>query len=358
MIPQRVGIVGAGLIGTSIGMALGRREGAVAFVVDTDPERAATAAALGGGRAAGPDELRSCDHIVLAVPPASIAASLLQYQRLNLNATFSDVASIKASVIAEAESLGCDLTRFCAAHPIAGRERGGPTAAVPELFDDAIWVSTPTTHTSVQARADVRWLAQECGGRAVEMSAVEHDRALAVVSHLPQIVASVLAGQLPEAGEAGPTLAGRGFRDTTRLADSDPGLWVQIADGNRLALAAALTSHAARVQLVISALESGDLSSLERVLRYGFDARKALPTKSLQTAVSWARLGVVLLDQPGELARLFSVAGDAAVNIEDVAIDHAADHPVGLVLLDVARESAAVLAAAVRGAGWHVLAIS
>ncbi|MEP7053839.1 MAG: prephenate dehydrogenase [Actinomycetota bacterium] len=357
MTPEQVGIVGTGLIGTSIGMALMRRGHAAPMLVDTDAGAAATAAALGAGRAGNEGDLASCDHVILAIPPAAIAATLLRLQRLNLHATFSDVGSVKASVISDAEALDCDMTRFCAAHPIAGRERGGPTAAVPELFDDAIWVATPSALTSARARADVHWVADQCGARAVEMSAAEHDRALAVVSHLPQVVASLVAGQLPLAGAAGPTLAGRGFRDTTRLAESDPGLWVQIALGNRLELAGALEAHAARVEALVFALRSGDAAPVERVLQEGRTARGLLPTKSRRVAIRWTRLGVVLQDQPGELARLFAVAGDAGVNIEDVAIDHATDHPVGLVALDVEAESAVTLADAVRAAGWHVLTI-
>lgn len=355
---DRIGILGAGLIGTSIGMALARRHRVPALLVDADRQRADTAAALGAGMAGTESDLEQCDHVVIAVPPAAIATSLLRIQRLNLHATFSDVGSVKNSVVTEAETLGCDLSRYCPAHPIAGRERGGPAAAVPELFDDAIWVSTPTVETSAQARADVRWLAEQCGGRAVEMSALEHDQSLAVVSHLPQFVASLLAGQLPDAGPAGPKLAGRGFRDMTRLADSDPSLWVQIAMGNRAALAAALTSHAAHAREVVTALESGAAADVERVLRVGRDAREALPSKRLRSAAHWARLGVVLQDQPGELARLFGVAGVAGVNIEDVTIDHATEHPVGLVVLDVAPDSAERLADAVRDAGWHAVPIA
>jgi prephenate dehydrogenase len=357
MTPTRVGIVGTGLIGTSIGMALLRRGVATPLLFDRDGAASATAAALGAGMAVAEDDLRGCDHIIIAVPPGVIAGTLLRYQRLNLQATFSDVGSIKSSVITEAEALNCDMARFCGAHPIAGRERGGPTAAVPELFDDAVWVSTPSAQTSSQARNDVRWIAEECGARSIEMSAAEHDRALAVVSHLPQLVASLLATQLSLAGSAGPTLAGRGFRDTTRLAESDPTLWVQIAMGNRAELSAALAAHAARAEQLIVALELADAPAVERLLTEARAARDLLPTKSRRVAVHWTRLAVVLQDQPGELARLFTVAGTAGVNIEDVSIDHATDHPVGLVALDVEASSAETLTEAVRSAGWHVLTI-
>ena len=355
MTVRQVGVVGTGLIGTSIGMALSRTSLPPVMLVDLSPGRAETAAALGAGVAVIEAELASCDHIVLAAPPSHIAGLLLRLQRLNLHATFSDVASIKSSVLREAEILGCDVTRFCPAHPIAGRERGGPTAAVPELFDDAVWVSTPAPTTSPEASADVRWLAQECGARAVEMSALEHDQALAVVSHLPQFVATLLATQLPDAGLAGPTLAGRGFRDTTRLADSQASLWVQIALGNAAALADAVTRHADAARALAEALKAGDSSEIGRLLRAGSDARAALPTKTSPVGVSWATLGVVLQDRPGELARLFAVAGDSGVNIEDVTIDHANAHPVGMVALSVAYDSVDTLAGAVRVAGWHVV---
>ncbi|MEO6714947.1 MAG: prephenate dehydrogenase/arogenate dehydrogenase family protein [Mycobacteriales bacterium] len=353
----QVGIVGAGLIGASIGMALERRQLPAALLVDSTPGRAQTAAALRAGQEASEADLVRCDHIILAVPPSAVASVLLRLQGLNLHATFSDVASVKTSVLAEAKALDCDMSRFCGAHPIAGRERGGPTAAIPELFDESIWVSTPTPETSPDARAAVSWLAEQCGGRAVEMSAAEHDRALAVVSHLPQFVASLLAAQLPAAGGWGPLLAGRGFRDTTRLADSDPELWVQIAAANRVALAECLTAHEGRVAAAIEALEADDTAAVGALLALGRDARQALPTKASRTPVSWTRIGVVLQDRPGELARLFAVAGDAGVNIEDVSIDHAADHPVGLVILDVADQGADTLSDAVRQAGWHALTL-
>jgi len=357
MTDHRVGIVGAGLIGTSIGMALARSGARPALLADVDHARAVTAAALGAGLAVMERDPLDCEHVVVAVPPAAVATTLRRLQDLNVNGTFSDVASVKANVLADAEAIGADMSRFCAAHPIAGRERGGPTAAVPELFDDAVWVSTPTVHTSPRARTAVHELARRCGAKSLEMTPVEHDQALAVISHLPQFVASMLAGQLTDAGAHGPALAGRGFRDTTRLADSDPALWVQIALGNSSPLAAALTQHAAGTSALAAALVSGDAAAVRAVLVRGQQARVALPTKHQRTAVTWARLGVVLQDQPGELARLFAVAGDADVNIEDVTIDHATDHPVGLVVLDVAPDRAHVLAAAVRTAGWHALPI-
>lgn len=250
------------------------------------------------------------------------------------------------------------MSRFCGGHPIAGRERGGPTAAVPELFDESVWVTTPATATAEQARRDAAELAVRCGARVIEMSAEEHDRALAVVSHAAQVVASVLAGQLDQAGEHGPSLAGPGFRDTTRLAESDPALWQQIAFANRVALSAALDQTARELAHVASALARGDAQPLGAAMERGRAARALLPLKAGQAGARrarWARVGVVLQDRPGELARLFGVAGGAGVNIEDVRIDHATDHPVGIVALDVRPEYAGRLTDAVQEAGWHAV---
>jgi prephenate dehydrogenase len=187
------------------------------------------------------------------------------------------------------------------------------------------------------------------------MTASEHDRALGVVSHTAQLVASALAAQLPHAGELGPVLAGRGFRDTTRLADSDPALWEQIALANRVSLGESVRGLADELTALADALEQGDAHGVRGVLERGREARTLLPTKTGRSPVRWTRIGVVLQDRPGELARLFAVAGEAGVNIEDVAIDHATDHPVGMVALDVAESAAGVLESAVRNAGWHAV---
>ncbi len=351
---EHVGVVGAGLVGTSIGMALART-GRKAVLVDAQPERAATAQALGAGRAVPWEGLADCDHVIVAVPPDLIAGMVLRVQRLNLNATVSDVASVKTSVLLDAETLGVDMSRFCPAHPVAGRERGGPTAAVPELFDESVWVCTPTDATSPEALSDVFDLARLCGARPITMTAKDHDHALGVVSHTAQLVASALAAQLPRAGELGPLLAGRGFRDTTRLADSDALLWEQIAMANRAALGESIRTFAFELTALAEALERGDAAGVRRVLDSGREARTLLPTKTGRSPARWTRIGVVLSDRPGELARLFTVAGEAGVNIEDVTIDHATDHPVGMVALFVAEGQAGALEQAVTSAGWHAV---
>lgn len=349
---RRVGVVGTGLIGTSIGLALGRR-GIDVALVDAEPGHAASAAALGAGVVAPSlGALGDCDHVVVAVPPRHIGPVLVDLARMDLASTVSDVASVKAKLTGDIETLGSWSTKFCGGHPIAGRERGGPGSATPELFDHAVWAITPFDDTSPQAAADTAELAALCGARPVTVSPALHDRVLGVVSHAPQVLASVLAASLPLAGALGPTLAGSGFRDTTRLADSDPALWADIILRNADALAPVLRDIARRVELVADAADSADTAAVTAAIRAGGTARAALPGKvNAPAGPDWARVGVVLADRPGELARVLTIAGDANVNVEDVRIEHATDHPVGFVDLDVRVSQAPLLLAALSTAG-------
>jgi prephenate dehydrogenase len=349
---DRVGVVGAGLVGTSIGLALARA-GLRALLVDEAEGRAATAAALGAGEAACWDDLAACDHVVVAVPPEITAQVVLRVLRLNLDTTVSDVSSVKTHVLHEVETFTRELSsRFCGGHPIAGRERGGPGAAQPELIDGAVWAVCPLGTTSPAAREDVAALARLCGARVAVVDAVTHDAVLAAVSHAPQVVASALAARLTNAGEHAPALAGQGFRDTTRLADSDPELWAGIAAANAGPLAAELRAVGGSLVEVAAELERGDAGRVRGLIAAGRAARALLPGKAATARPSWTRVGVVLADRPGELARLFAAAGDAGVNVEDVSIEHAPDHPVGYVDLEVRPEDADRLLAALSAAGW------
>ncbi|HVF05882.1 MAG TPA: prephenate dehydrogenase [Frankiaceae bacterium] len=352
MTVERIGIVGAGLIGTSVGLALARN-GHQARLADADEARARAAAALGAGVAVTWDELAACDHVVVCVPPSATAEVVGTVLSLALDATVSDVASSKANVLAEVETLSAAMSsRFCGGHPIAGRERGGPGAAQPTLFDGATWVVCPGTTTSERARTDAAELARRCGARVVSLDATAHDAVLAAVSHAPQLVASALAARLVAAGPSAPTVAGPGFRDTTRLADSDPALWRSIAVANAGPIAAELRAVAGVLVGTARSIEAGDGAAVHALVDAGRSARALLPGKAATPRPAWARVGVVIADRPGELARLLTAAGDAGVNVEDLAIEHATDHPAGYVDIDVRPEQADRLLAALTTGGW------
>jgi prephenate dehydrogenase len=347
-----VGVVGAGLIGTSIGLALSR-QGVKVLVTDVDPARAAAASALGAGEAVPfPALAAAAEHAVVAVPPRAAASAIAELLGLNPHLTVSDVTSVKANLIVEVETLTSHSDRFCPAHPIAGRERNGPGAAQPELFENAVWAITPTPATSEEATSAATAVAEACGARVVVLGAEEHDRVLAGVSHVPQLLASLLAGQLPATGPHGPELAGSGFRDATRLADSDPDLWSEIVSLNSGAVAEVLRVLADALTSLVGAVETGDAEAVRGVVAAGNVGRRLLPGKAVGGRPQLAGVGVVLADRPGELARLLGAAGAAGVNVEDLSIEHALDHPAGFVDLDVRPEEVDTLLTALGAAGW------
>ncbi len=352
-LPARVGIIGAGLIGASIGLALSAA-GVDVLLRDADPEQLRLARALGGGRAWPVGE--TVDHAVLAVPPHAVADVLLQVQKAGEATTCSDVASVKVTPVAEAAALGCDLADFCPAHPIAGRERGGAAAARVDLFRDRTWVLCPTDETSEAARAAAEAVARACGAVAVRTTPDQHDGAMALLSHVPQVTASLLAGLTGVLGDDDFQLAGQGFRDTTRLADSDPALWASILEGNRQPVADGLDRLSSALAALAGVLRTGSPEAVGRAVRdslgAGGSARRRLPTKVGQPLPEWTWVGVVVSDRAGQLAALFDAVGRWGVNIEDVRVEHSREAPRGILELAVAPSVAAGLLSRLGQAGW------
>ena len=355
--PRTVLVVGAGLIGASIGMAMSS-QGADVRLEDADAATAQRAADLGAGSTAPLGE--PADVAVLAVPPAAVAPALRLLQERGAARTYTDVASVKAAPQAAVAEGALDSASFVGGHPLAGRERSGPGAARADLFSGRPWVLTPRAVNAPEHVERVRALAQACGAVPVVMTADDHDEAVALVSHAPQVVASLLAGRLVDAPEQAIALAGQGLRDTTRIAASDPRLWTAILSSNAAHVAAVL--HAVRQDLdeVLAALDAlagggaAPTAAVTSAVARGNAGRARLPGKHGTAPTTYAIVPVVVPDRPGELARIFVAAGEAGVNIEDVAIEHSPGRPVGLVELAVRPAAADVLAAALARAGWTV----
>lgn len=355
----RVLVVGTGLIGTSIGLAL-RAAGIDVALDDRDPAALAMAVARGAGRPwgdvdggpeRGPDGV---DHVVLAVPPAAVAGSLLLVQRLGLDTTYSDTASVKAAPLAEAEERNCDLTRFVGGHPFAGRERGGPDAADGELFLGRTWALCPTPATGAAALAAARTLVLACGARPLVTSPTRHDATAAALSHVPQLVASALAASSRAVDVGDLRLVGQGFLDTTRIADSDPALWADIVAANAAPIRDVLQAVVERLSRVVAALgqEDGLADVARALLSDGNAARRRLPDKTADRRTRWERVTATVADRPGELARLLLAAAAAGVNVEDLRVEHAATG-LGLADLDVVQGSGVALVQALRAQGWR-----
>ncbi|WP_335982229.1 MULTISPECIES: prephenate dehydrogenase [Streptomycetaceae] len=352
-------VIGTGLMGTSAALALSGR-GVDVYLTDYDESAARTAEALGAGSAGQPP--RPVDLVVVAVPPAHVAATLADAIGDGLGRGYLDVASVKGGPRRELDALGCDLTRYIGTHPMAGRERSGPLAASADLFEGRPWVLTPTAGTDTEVLNLALELVALCRAVPVVMDADAHDRAVALVSHTPQLVSSMVAARLEHAEDTAVRLCGQGILDVTRIAGSEPGMWMDILAANPGPVADVLDKLAtdlAGTVTALRALQSADgdkrrdgASGIEDILRRGNAGRAKVPGKHGAAPKPYEIVSVLIGDQPGELARLFADAGAAGVNIEDVRIEHSTGQQAGLVHLTVEPRSAPVLAAALRERGW------
>jgi prephenate dehydrogenase len=270
------------------------------------------------------------------------------------NATVTDVTSVKAEPLAAAVAAGADAARVVGGHPMAGRETAGAGSARQDLFDDRVWVVAPLRQSDPQRVEEIRELALTCGAVPVVMTPEEHDRAVALTSHAPQVLSSLLAARLLDADPDAVAVSGQGLRDMTRIAGSDPDLWQAILGANAESVAGVLEAYARDLDDVITRLrEQGDVAeALER----GVEGRQRIPGKHGAAATAYDLVPVIIRDEPGELGRLFVAAGDLDVNLEDVRIDHVLGKPSGLVELSVRPEVTARLVAGLRSLGFEVRA--
>ena len=343
-------VVGAGLLGTSVGLALSAR-GIEVFLSDVNEENLRTASGLGAGSPSTPPP--DVQLAVVAVPPdhlgPAIAASLL-----DTSAVVTDVGSVKGAPLLEVRELvpGPLLGRYVGSHPMAGSERSGPLAASSVLFDGRPWAVAPHAASDPGAVELVTALARACGATPFAFTPDEHDQAVARTSHLPHVVAALVAGALAGAPAEHLVLSGQGVRDVTRIAAGDPRLWEQILTANSAALTALLREVRSDLDGLLDALEAGSRPALGEILGRGVAGTAAIPGKHGGPAVDETGVFVAVPDHPGELARLFADVGEIGVNVEDVRIDHDPGRPVGLVELTVATDRAEHLLHALAGRGW------
>jgi prephenate dehydrogenase len=354
-------IIGTGLIGTSAALVLAGR-GITVHLVDHDPARARTAAALG----AGTDEMPEgpVDLAIVAVPPAHVAATVAEAMRNGMARGYLDVASVKGGPRRELEGLGLDLTAYIGTHPMSGKERSGPLAATEDLFDGRPWVLTPAPDTDTRVLNLALELVALCRAVPVVMDADAHDRAVALVSHTPQLVSSMVAARLESADETAVRLCGQGIRDVTRIAASDPAMWIDILSANPGPVADVLADVAVDLGETVEALRalqssdeekrSGGAAGIEHILRRGNAGQARVPGKHGAASAAYEIVAVLISDKPGELARIFADAGRAGVNVEDVRIEHATGQQAGVVQLMVEPSAAAPLTAALRDRGWSI----
>lgn len=342
-------VIGAGLLGTSIGLAA-RRRGIPVWLSDHNPEHVRTAVGLGAGSVPPADGVAQL--IVVAVPPVHIAEVVVP--ALATGAVVTDIGSVKAQPLEQVGDRVDDATlaRYVGSHPMAGSERSGPLAASAALFDGRPWAVTPHVHADPAAVALVEELVALCGAAAVRLSPVEHDLAVARTSHLPHLLAVLAAGQLIDALPEHLTLSGQGVRDVTRVAGGDPDLYGQIIRANGATVSDLLRDVRGQLDALIMAVDGQGPDELAEILARGVAGTQVIPGKHGGTALETGPVYVLVPDHPGELARLFADIGEIGVNVEDLRIDHDPGRPAGLVELQVEAAAAERLRGALEARNW------
>lgn len=341
-------IVGAGLIGASVGMAL-QRAGVEAYLRDTDTGVAHVAASRGAGSDSEPPV--SPAVVVVATPPDHLADEIERALADYPAAVVTDVCSVKGRPLAQLGERGVALGRYVGGHPMAGSERSGPLASAADLFDGRTWAIVAAPDSDADAVETAEALAALCGAVVVRLSPEEHDLAVARISHLPHVVAAITAAQLGDAPAEHLALSGQGVRDVTRVAAGDPGLWRQIVRSNSAALAGLLTQVRDDLDELLESLDSDD-DRVEKLLARGAAGTAAIPGKHGGPTLRLAAVTVAIPDEPGALATLFADARDADVNIEDLRIDHDPGRAYGHIEIDVAAQQADALIEALSARGW------
>jgi len=279
MNPAKITVLAPGLIGGSVALAASRAfpKAKIAIWTRRAESLPSIQATLPHAEAGTDLSLVSgSDLVLLGAPPSALGAltrSLLPF--LSSTTLVTDVSSIKESVEKSVASILQGKARWIGSHPMAGSEESGIRAARPDLFQKAPVILTPTSSTTPETLRDATSFWQALGGRVLSMTPAEHDQQVARISHLPHFIATAL---VLAAGSDSLTLAGSGYRDTTRVAAGPSPLWAEILIGNQSQVLASLKNFRTSLESLTSALEKGEAGALTKILDDAAKIRRTLPT--------------------------------------------------------------------------------
>ena len=357
-------IRGTGLLGTSIGLGLAKA-GASVYLSDPSPSAQAVAVDIGAGKA-WDEDLPAPSVVVVAAPPDVCAQEIAKALTSFPEAVVMDIASIKVSIledlqrrVAAGELSAADLCRYIGCHPMAGRERSGPVAARGELFTSMPWVICRSADVQERAIDAAYEIAHTLGAAVSYMDTAEHDGSVALISHLPQIAASLVASRLQDTRPESLALAGNGLRDVTRIAASDPSLWVQILSGNAPRIVEILYGVREDLNRLISTMENptgpGARLDMAQLMSEGNTGHARIPGKHGAPPQAFTKVTVIVDDTPGQIAALLADIGHIGVNVGDLRMEHSAGHQVGMVEIAVVPGVRDDLIDSLTDIGWKVV---
>lgn len=343
-------MIGLGLIGSSVALAL-RATGWHVSGIDTNAARMSRAHELGIV-----DEITSDPSASLAfvaTPVASIgevATTLLRNRAGDSSFVVTDVGGVKSEVVGAVED-----SRFVGGHPMAGSEQEGPDGADRDMFLGATWVLTPTETTDRDAIRRIREVVSSFGADVVELAPARHDSLVAIVSHLPRLIAANLMALAADAAEEQAVvlrLAAGGFRDMTRIAAGNPVIWPDIFRDNAAAVIDALDQLRTRLEEVRTILFHQDRGALVELLERARAARRNLPPR-IPRPESVVECRIPVLDHPGVLAEVTTLVADLGANVYDLEIAHSAEGERGVIVLVIDAEVADGVCAAFVRSGYR-----
>ena len=343
-----VRIVGSGLIGTSIGLCL-KAAGKNVEMVDIDPNTAKLAQDL-----VKSTPISTPDLIIVAVSIDVNQSEVIKQLNANQSSIVCDLASVKSDLILKVAELSDNAANFVSLHPMAGREMSGAQSARADLFTGRAWIAIDESTSSKKAKEIASELISVCGGSVYWMNASEHDQIVAKISHIPQILSTALAASLLNISEEKLNLSGQGLRDLTRLADADSKLWSQILLENRERLTPIISELVSQLEAVQENLSQNSAEKMRDFLTKGKSGKAKIPGKHGAKAREYSFLPIVIDDKPGELARIFNECAKAAVNIEDLSIEHSPGQETGLITLALSSADCAKLSDHLEKLGFKV----
>ena len=342
---RRGQIVGTGLIGGSVALALGEAGWHVTGF-DIDAQRAERALEIGVIDAVGIDP--EAELTVVAVPAGALEKEIRNALK-QTKGMVTDTGSVKAMV---ARSI--DNPRFVPGHPMAGSEQDGVDGADQQIFEGAVWVLTPTEGTDDLGLRQLQTVLSSMGCDVVTMTPERHDALVAIVSHVPHLTAASLMCLADDrALDDAPLLrlAAGGFRDMTRIAAGHPEIWLDICEQNSEAIVAVLDEFSDRISNVRSLVAEADRDGLTTVLSQARRARTNLPSRYVRPQ-DLIEIRIPIPDRKGQIANITMLAADCDVNIADIEVAHSTEGADGVLVLVVARAEVQRFLAVLAGQGY------
>ena len=345
---QSIRVVGAGLIGTSIGLKM-KSLGCKVEIIDTDTNSMNLAQDL-----VKSEKLSEPELIIIAVSVDANVKVVIEQINGNPNSIVCDLASVKSDLLLQVDKLSAHPENFVSLHPMAGREVSGAENSRADLFEGRAWIGISDSLKNKKNKEIIESFVSGCGGVLYWLTSKEHDETVALLSHLPQILSSLLASKLNDVDPNKLNLAGQGLRDVTRLAASDAKLWAQILTSNKDSIQPLLEDFIASLTKLQASLRSTNQDQVAVILKRGVEGKARIPGKHGAKNRDYSFLPIVIDDKPGQLASIFNECAKVDVNIEDLSIEHSPGQETGLITLSLSAQDCEKLSEHLISKGFRV----